>query len=187
MIKVNRLLISAVITLMAASASAQTESGQAYNRHTGFYASGNVGVTVGAIPDFFSNDNSYLFEAGGIGVNGGVGYQFNSYFAPELGVTYFRFPGNNNNSDDFNLLLGYAALKGILPLGDRFNINAKLGVSGAKELGSDEKSNVLPYMGLGMGFALTSNLDFDVGIQGTTFWGLANFGLISGGLTYHFS
>lgn len=218
MIKANQLLAATAIILVAMSASAQVKNQhhqhqykykyqyqyqykyqypcqeqnqcqiqdqgqvpeQSYNKYTGFYVAGNVGAIADRESvDLFSIHVTHA-SIGGYGLNGIVGYQFNPYLAPEVGVSYYRRYGEE-------VMVYDAALKGILPLGQRFNINGKLG---AGLYSSHNESETVPYLGAGVGYAVTPNLDIDLNIQGSYIdFGIASAGLalVGGGITYHIS
>ena len=219
MIKTNQFLLAAAMALMAMSASAQVKNqhhqykykyqyqyqykyqylcqeqnqcpvqdvnqdphvqAQSYNKHTGFYVSGNIGsIADRESVDLFSFHITHA-SMGGYGLNGIVGYQINPYLAPEAGVSYYRRYGEE-------VMVYDAVLKGILPISTRFNLNGKLGVG---SYSSHNESQTVPYLGLGLGYALTPNLDIDFSMQGSYIdFGIATAGLalVSGGLTYHFT
>lgn len=160
-----------------------------------FYVDGGMGYgktdTAGiSLPKLDENGLVYTF---------GGGYQFNNYLGLEAGYT--RFPdvkASKNLIAKDNKLIDIAA-KGILPLSNKFNVFGKLGVA---RVGSDfaqgvftndgrsisgSQSKILPYLGAGLGYSLTQNVDFSVQLAGSPRSGVmpAMYGLTAG-ITYKF-
>jgi len=170
-------------------ALAQPVVSQAYNDHQGVYLSGNLGLGVGAD----RNDDTGHIDGGayGFGANAFLGYQLNRYVAVELGATGVLGLLNTYTLD--------ADVKGIVPLGDRFSLFGKAGggllTAQVCFLGScDNHTEPGVFVGGGLGYAFTSHLTGTVGYDGViplakhndnNFTGI--YGLISVGLTYHFS
>lgn len=142
-----------------------------YNKHTGAYVEAGAGATLYHV-DLFVEDQG----VSGFGANAAVGYQFNPYVALEAG--YFMVTPDNTSV----LSAPNVSVKGILPIGNRFSLFAKLGAVGLFAKG---QSAGAPFAGVGMGVALTKNLDITVQVQGAIFaW--AQVGVATAGLTYHF-
>jgi len=143
-----------------------------YNRHHGVYVDINVGTTI-----YHENVFGDIGGRAGFSWNLNVGYQFIPYFAAEVGITQYLFEG-------VAAVHGIdVAAKGILPIGDRFALFAKLGV--IDYLGPFGISLTAPYVGLGMSYAVTPKLDVTVQAQGGV-RSYAQFGNVTAGLSYHF-
>jgi OOP family OmpA-OmpF porin len=156
------LMISLGLSLATTSAFATHDSG--------VYIEGNIGTNytgIDAFGDTFSSN-------GGVGVNTNLGYQFNRYLAAEVGYTYYGINEGFSGLD--------AAAKLILPLHERFYAFGKLGVAVYSD-GSETLT--LPFGGIGVAYQVTPALDFNIQAQGSNF--LYQIGLISAGVTYHFS
>ena len=118
----KKLLIAATIasTLMAGSA-------MAYDHH-GVYLNGMIGTQplADTMTNMFSSKSKFtpLYNAN-------LGYQFNKYFALEAGYSYFGWSNTYAGivSNKYNYSMPDLTTKLILPIGNRFNIYAKLGVT----------------------------------------------------------
>jgi len=143
----------------------------------GAYVEANVGGSYGTFSFF-----DYSTTTSAIGGNLNAGYQFNRYFAAEVGYTYF--------GGDLDLSMGNISAKGILPLNEKFNLFAKLGAGYmAPNTGGEGGGLGVATYGIGAAYAITPSLDINTQFQGAWMWqgfGSSTFGLVSGGLTYHF-
>jgi len=160
-----------LVAQMSMAAPKSPDVNKAFNHHKGLYAEINGGGF------FFSNDlfniNTHL---SGFLLNGTVGYQFNSYFAIEAG--YNQFFANRDSLGGVDV-----AIKGILPVGKRVSLSAKLG--GMRFMPKAQDNNIYPYVGLGVAYAVTKNLD--VTVQSDLLYiPWASTLMTTGGLTYHF-
>jgi len=119
---------------------------------SGFYAGGNYGYLRVEGEDDFDDDKEVW--------QGLLGYKFNEWIAIEGSFIDFGDYGNDIAGGDTD---GYtAALKGILPLSERFSVYAKLG-----QLWSETSYNVGAvsgdyddeslFVGAGLSYALTQN------------------------------
>lgn len=145
---------------------------------SGFYLEGNAGINIATI-DYLGFQGS---AAHGFAWSVNSGYKFNRYIGLEAGFTQYRVGADEDSGDNINSV--DVALKGFLPLTDRFSIFAKAG--GTTLFSSGESSNVQPYLGIGAAYAITPNLAFNVQVSGLTL-GWVNLGALTGGLTYYFN
>lgn len=168
------LVCAACIT--QAHASPATDAPQTFAADKGYYVELNGGTLVAAT--ILSSDIYH----GGFGANVNAGYQFNRYFAIETGYSYY-----NPQSNDFRLHLLDLAIKGILPVTDRFNLFGKIGGDVGFALNDDETGPIGGILvGVGGSYAITPQVDLNAQLVGMTI-GVASVGLLSGGLTYHFA
>lgn len=154
------------------------------NQHTGPYGEINLGI----------NHYSWYFfpfasDTRGFGWNAAAGYNFTSIFALEGGFMQNYLQGYTSNSDGSEIVrtnhinVPYTAMRFSAPIGERFALLGKLGVMAPNRAG---QGKILPYVGIGMSYALTDKLDVTAQYQGAVY-GFFNAGLVSGGLTYHFA
>lgn len=161
-------LISTVVSLSLSSfAFAEPHS-------SGLYIEGNLGASYASL-DFLGVE---INKFSSLGINTNIGYQFNNYVGLEAGATRYAFDGNGLYGVD-------VAAKFILPFdmkNNDFNIFAKVG---ATTMGGGNDRLTTPLLGLGAAYGITQNLD--VNVQATAASnGWFSFGLLTGGLTYHF-
>lgn len=160
------------LTLIPFSIKAATSQINYYPSR-GFYIDAGGGYVFAEAEDLFGN----TVEANGASAMADVGYQFNRYLAAELNYIYLNNLSNNNSIN-----WGIIALKGIAPLTDRFNLFAKAGWA----ILLDRGSNQAIFLGVGAAYYLTPRFDLHVQVSGLL-EGFANFGIVSAGLSYHFS
>lgn len=120
-----------------------------------------------------------LTEAGGFGWNANLGYQFMKYVGAEAGFSHYTMAGSNNAYST------HIAVKGILPFTDEFNLFAKLGPAAIFPSNDNDTEWGLFYA-FGASLALNDQLDITVQTSGVT-QAFDTIGLVSAGLTYHFS
>lgn len=164
----------------------QSNCNQDFNHHCGVYIQADMGTNIAfESVDLFGVSLSST-QWGGYGINGNFGYLFIPYVGLDIGFTDYTSTVQILPS----LHSAHIAVKGVLPLGSRFNLAVKLGTmlvfahDSAAEIGI-----FAPYIGASAGVALTKHLDFDVMFQGggITKWGAkAAIALLSAGFTYHF-
>ena len=141
----------------------------------GFYVNGGLGYgKVNAEVENKASDNSsgFVYSAGG-------GYQFDKYVALEGGYTHYpdvKVAGDTIAKRNSQI---YAAVKGILPLKGGFNVFAKAGaarvsttyVPGIEDASGNDlsgsHSKILPYGGVGFGYLVSHNVDFNIQFAGT--------------------
>ena len=172
-----------------------------YNHHAGNYVEGTVGTGVFYCWVSGLDTKTYSdYESGGVGCSASLGHFFNPYVAVEGGFMQGYMTGKTENGDSGRvtgtLTMPYLAARFEVPIGQRFGLIAKVGLSPVwasvtpsdkddGESGSTSKY-IFPFIGLGMNYALTQNIDFDVQYQAFNYL-VVGAGLLSGGLTYHFS
>jgi len=155
------------------------------NKHTGPYAELNVGSNLYYLGVFSSENKTHGAGLRGYGWNAVVGYGFSPTFGLEGG-----WMQNYVNVDHgtHHLNVPFVTTRFTVPLGDRFSFIAKLGLT-APSVPEATKTKkpfvILPYTGIGLGYAMTQNLDVNVQYQGAVY-GIAGAGLASVGVTYHF-
>ena len=166
-------ILSAIVLLIAINSAAVANMSQ-----LGFYLEGNAGINL-LSADF---NDSAMTKRGGLGLNVNGGYQFNQYFATEIGVTRYR-----NIIDSGESVTSYdAAVKGIIPIdAGQFSLFGKVGVSSVEDP-LDGGSIFLPFLGVGGSASIVKNLDFTVQLAGLTL-GVVSLGMLSGGLIVHFA
>lgn len=168
------------------------------NRHTGWYASVNGGVNA-FYAGFISTDTTEGAQTiQGFGVSVDTGYNFTKHTALEGGLIYMHangksFTGDDSDADAYaSVYTPYLAARFTIPIGNRFAFLAKTGlmlpfaVVHDPEDGTKDAGLILPFIGLGGSYAITRNVDFTVLYQGAVY-GVVGAGLLSGGITYHFS
>ncbi|QJR81643.1 porin family protein [Alteromonas pelagimontana] len=113
----NTLKVIASLTALTSSAAFAQSLDTPMQDDPGFYVGGNYGYLKVDGQDDFDDDNDVL--------QGLVGYRFNRYLAIEGSVVDFGDYGNEFANADTD---GYtAAVKGTLPLSDRFAVYVKGG------------------------------------------------------------
>ena len=174
------------------------------NYHKGMYASAGLGTFVGFADG--GDSLNYQAENGGFGGIAVVGMQTGPHFGFELDSIYGdlsytqKYDNKTENFSVDGLLVG-PAIKGIATIGDHFYLSGKIGLAYLSLTGtytttysngspqSTEKENrslFLPYDGITLGYAVNKKCDLQVDYTGLLY-GVANAGLLSAGLTYHFA
>ena len=158
----------------------------------GVYIDGNAGY--GLLPGFSPH-------RGGFAYNGDIGYQLNNYFGLELGYNHFAnvpypYASKGNYSGDL-------ALKGILPLAERWNLFGKLGLayvhsqqkfSNFSHINNNLTTNFTygsvsgpaPYLAAGVSYKLSQQFDINAQIHGTPGTHVPEMYAALIGLSYHF-
>lgn len=150
--------------------------------HNGPYLEANFGTNLYYVGAFTSEGSVTGGGVEGLGWSGALGYQFNKTFGLEAG--FMQSFSKNINSDNKNQLnIPYASTRFTVPISERFSFIGKLGVMYA--MLPHEGGMLLPYTGIGFGYAANSNLDITTQYQGAIY-GIGGAGLVSLGLTYHF-
>ena len=142
--------IAAIFSMASISAHAQTNTIDAQD--SGFYIGGNYGYLKVEGEDDFDDDKDVW--------QGVAGYKFNEWIAIEGSYIDFGDYGNEIAGAETD---GYtAAIKGMLPLTERFSLYAKAGqlwsetdyrIAGISTNDDDESL----FVGAGLSYALTSN------------------------------
>ncbi len=185
----------------AAQQTAETPA----NDHHGVYIQGGVGTILASMQ---SNTNfDYSAAHGGLGELLAVGYQTGPHFGMEVDMIHVNLSKNivdSNVDDDYSTSAdGYLvapSIKGLLTIGDHFSIYGKLGIAYAHAFGSstgthssddpDQDDNtspsiVLPYTAIGVSYSVSHSIEIGTEYSGFLY-GVANAGLLSANLTYHF-
>ncbi len=175
--------------LIFTTATIFADPSTAYNRHTGIYLGGTLGAGLGAVKNQHG-DVQGGFE--GFGGSAFLGYQFNPYVGLEgnfigIGAPY-----------DLTFYMYGAALRGILPLGDRFSLYAKAGIGNLTVQLCDfifnsgacvTENDLGALVGAGASVALTHALSLELDYSGmiTSNHGVGGlYGILGLGLTVHF-
>ncbi len=148
-------------------------SDNSFNRHTGFYASANVGTNIAYIL-LGPNSDTY----GGFSWSANAGYSFTPYIGLEVGFIQGYVP------DLPKANIPYLTARFNIPIGQRFSLIAKFGIEDiyAKQF---HHGDVGAFMGLGASYAITRHIAVDVTCQGAEEY-IVGIGSMSGGVTYNF-
>lgn len=164
---------------------------QAWNRHKGVYADANVGTNVAYLA-ISTNEVDPDARIRGFGWNAAGGYAWSRFFGLEGGFmqNYIKFTDEETQDSAYHHInVSYLAAKFTLPVGKRLSVIGKVGAMKPRPAGPIEEEDwpdtVLPYLGIGAGFAVTPNLDITIQYQGALY-GVVGAGLLGAGLTYHF-
>lgn len=188
-------------------ASQPISQGSANSRQGWFL--GLSGGTFVATVDTSSTSTSYSSLTGGGGGFLSFGYQTGPHFAYEYDTivggisdteTFDAVGGGNvkAKTDTLGVLTG-PAIKGIATLGKNFMIYGRLGVGYVKVSNTatpidkskkisnhiESESGVWPFDGVGMSYAINKKIDINLDYTGLIAI-IANAGLVSGGIIYHF-
>lgn len=169
--------------------NAATPPADPYARNSGFFIQGGVGVLLNHINKIYGYK---LNSAHGFGAMVAGGYQVNKYLALEI-----DFPYENEGryrigplSGKLSVMSIAPAIRGILPLTNRFSIYGKLGVAypfvKVDNFPATSEGWLDPYVGVGMAYALNRHWDVNAEVSGTVNSHIQD-GLGMLGLTYHFS
>lgn len=158
-------------------------------------------ICVATIPNAFANDlplNQHLgnytevnldtlfgYEIFDAAVSGfGWGAAFGHYFNKTIALEGGFMQAMSRWRDDEKVNVPYLTTRFNIPMGQRFSFIAKLGLMTPFIHG--DGVFLLPYTGVGVGYAVNKNLDLTLQYQGLV-WGIAGVGMLGLGLTYHFS
>ncbi len=172
----------------------------------------NQGMYIGAqwLPGqeiLGNNQTTSQFEPAAGGLN--IGYLFNRYFGVEAGVQGYTqsnsinetiFGDNVNDSASVSMIAGYVAAKGVLPLGDSFDLYGKLGVgsfamyydetlsdNSGTVTASANKTEAAPMFAAGVGFYPANHVE--ISLEQSIYYlhdEQVGFGFTGAGVTYHF-
>ncbi len=188
---IKKVFFTSFLVVTASLSHAENMDGEP----VGSYVSANVG---------YANVQNWWTGSLALTVNGG--YQFNRFFATEVGATWIngipaQYPLNSNRSGTYGQNQSFfdVAAKGSLPFSDIFNVYIKGGIgvglsqtdavsSGQFSAPSAGLSTGL-YLALGGEFKLTNNLQLVVEDYGMLpfvgdYWG--NINVMGAGLKYNF-
>jgi hypothetical protein len=178
------------------SSSAQTPAAQNQdynstpNRQTGYYAELNAGTNLAYLAIFSSSGSDQWNNSSGVALSAAFGKMFKPSFGVEGGYMYSHIAGvDDDEIETFNI--PYVAARFAKPLGDHFSLFAKVGVMVPVYVENHEDKDdethmiVLPFTGVGAGYAVNDKLSFSVQYQGA-FYLIAGVGQMTGGLQYRF-
>ena len=163
-----------------------------------FYLEANAGTNLYYLALFAADKNVSHGGFQGFGWSGALGFSWNESFALELGFmqNYAKFNAGNNSYVSGHTNVSYLTTRFILPFVSRINFISKLGLMYASASASATHNNerksaespdlVLPYIGLGIGYTVSPQLDINLQYQGAVY-GVAGAGLFSLGLTHYFT
>jgi hypothetical protein len=169
-------MMAACLVVAQGATAGDAEQGEAWNRHKGFWAEADVGTGWGYIPD----------EAGfqGFAWVGALGYRFTVTHAIEGGVGQWHM--SREDDDDAYVNFGYLAWRGTVPIADRFAFFGKAGIALLNNPDHhDDGWAGGPFLGLGLSYAVTPQIDLDVQVQGVTAVFVGG-GVVTAGAAYHF-
>jgi len=176
-------------------AAEQTQQEQAWNRHTGYYAEGNLGITWALWGIEMETDAIPAWV-------GALGYSFTEHHAVEIGFgqSYGNFDDEDRphwifeglwrtKAPDYvsgSLNLGYLAWRGTVPIKDRWAFFGKLGVTVMDIPGGANDGTVMAFFnGVGLSYAVTPRIDISLQAQGGA-TGAAYAAMWTLGVAYHF-
>ncbi len=146
-----------------------------------------------------NNETTSQFEPAAGGLN--VGYLFNRYVGLEVGLQGYTQSDSISTSlfsasSSLSMLASYAAVKGVLPLGDSFDIYGKLGAAAFTTFESvtvggistsANTTEAAPLFAAGVGFYPVKQVEISLD---QSIYYLHNekigFGFTGAGVTYHF-
>lgn len=173
-------IIISILSALTITSTAFADN-TAWNQHVGSYAELNAGTNVYLLGVVSSAGSTTGAGITGAGWSGALGYNFTPSFGLEAG--FMQNYVNINQWDHTNV--PYVSTRFTVPMGDRFSFIGKIGAGYYMQASDISGGVLLPYTGVGFGYALTPNLDITTQYQGLVF-GVANAGLLSLGITYHF-
>lgn len=156
-------------------ASASISSAFALTHESGAYADLNAGVLYASVSFLGYNYSAF----GSAGLNTNLGYQFNRYFATELGYTAYGIDHDLLNNIDIAAKVIIPVVEGQHPI----SLFGKIGPSYVFAGGHGGTGAL--YTGLGAAYQMTDKLDLTAQAQGIT-QGFFSLGLVSLGVSYHF-
>lgn len=180
------------VAAIALATSLTAAADNAPNQHTGTYIEATAGTNFYALGLISSDDIGSTAGVGGYAVNAAIGYNITYWFGFEGGFNRAMAHLDSNSSHNDSINAPYASVRFTLPIGQRFSFLAKVGAMYATY--TDHKDDqeysvthgmVLPYVGVGASYAVTSNIDITAQYQGAVY-GVVNAGVLTAGLTYHF-
>lgn len=140
-----------VVNNAVADVNNSDDLGNTYNRHYGFYASGNLGVALSGNVMKSGKKNSGFT---GLAASIFVGKHFTSKLALEAGFAHY-------NLDFVGASIFDIVAKGILPLGQRYMLFGKLGgaitETEACFLGCETHNQLTPAFGVGFGVGINKD------------------------------
>lgn len=171
-------LIFSFLSMLTLTSSAIANNAS-WNQHLGSYAELNGGTNLFYLGVLSSKGNTTGAGVLGLGWSTALGYNISPSFGLEAG--FMQNYADINDGDHINV--PYASTRFTIPVSDRVHFIGKLGAGYLVVPGQSDL--LVPYTGVGFGYAATSDLDFTVQYQGMVY-GVAGAGLLSFGITYHF-
>lgn len=178
------LMIAATVSVLATQIVLADESvPMAHSHKWTYYTEANIG------PNLYYGPGGSSLTSGlqGYGYNINAGYSYSDVSSVEVGfMQNYATYEKDGDTHDGRITAPYAAFRFNTPISRQFSLFTKLGIMFAKvNLDEDTSFIPLPYTGIGLGYALTNNLDISIQYQGAVYV-IAGAGLLSGGLSYHF-
>lgn len=170
-----------------------------WNEHTGAYIEGTFGSNLAyvAFSTSITDSNGNVVQEGGSGLYGyglstAIGYNFTTVHAIEAGFIHSDLNEYDDNNKSYKTLsIPYLTARFNIPIADKLTLITKAGLmflsaTYSESDGSEVTAGLLaPFMGVGLGYAITENIDINMQYQGITII-VAGAGLLSAGVTYHF-
>lgn len=160
-----------------------------WNSHKGPYVEFNAGTNLYYLGVFSSEGKASNGGFHGFSWNAAAGYNFSPVNALEAGFmqNYAEYEDEDKGVDvTTHTNIGFLAWRGTARIGQRAAFFGKLGLMLFSIADIDNGSWVLlPYTGLGLRYAVTPQIDFNVQYQGAIYI-LAGAGAFSAGVTYNF-
>lgn len=184
--------LSYAVAALALATSMAAVADTIPNHHTGVYIEGTAGTNLYALGVLSSDGRTSNVGVIGYALNAALGYNVTPWFGLEGGFTRAMAQTHNSNHEYQSINAPYASVRFTAPIGQRFSLLAKVGAMYANasiphsdDSGSENHGVVLPYVGVGASYAVTSNVDITAQYQGAVY-GVINAGALTAGLTYHF-
>lgn len=160
-----------------------------WNRHKGGYIEFNGGTNLYYLGVFSSEWRASNGGFNGFSWNAATGYSFTPSMAVEAGFmqNYALFEVEDTGVDvSSHTNIAYLAWRGSVLIGQRAACFGKLGLMLFSIPDIDEGAWVmLPYTGIGLRYAITQQIDFNIQYQGAIYI-LAGAGAFTAGITYNF-
>jgi hypothetical protein len=180
----NKNILLLIISCLFLSSAFADQSNN--TKHLGPYAEFSVGANLSyTLPGLLSSRHRGIL-AQGWGFGGALGYEFTPRFGLETGLIENYNAYKNWNMDDATISHLHTFIlttRFTKSLDERVALIGKLGAMSPCHQGS---CLLMPYVGVGANYTLSSNLDVNVQYQGALYLIIAGTGLASTGLTYHF-
>lgn len=157
------------------------------NRIGTYYVEANLGSNL------FYAPGEYTLSSGlhGVGYAAAAGYYYGDTSSLEVGIMQSTTQYKDDDNDEEKrgtFTAPYATFRFNTPIGKQTTLITKLGAMYV-HLNADKDdvhvSSVLPFTGIGLGYAVTDNFDINIQYQGAVYV-VAGFGLLTGGASYHF-
>ncbi|GEM_PF-5600312 len=157
------------------------------NRLGTYYVEANLGSNLFYAP----GEQSLSSGLHGIGYAAAAGYYYGDTSSLEVGImqSTAKYKDDDDNEEKSGTFTApYATFRFNTPIGKKTTLITKLGAMYV-HLNADEDdvhvSSILPFTGIGLGYAVNDNLELNIQYQGAVYV-IAGFGLLTGGVSYHF-